>query len=141
MGCSSAQPPEPPAKPVVTNQQLETYWFAKNKINVWLRNDGKDGWVRISYETTSTDTSWDIKRRSGAEVWLRHNLTSEDDSEYVLQGETRTYTAGSWSCYTFMKAGQSKHIQLEMPGHSSWDTQSSAQAEGVAEVPKDAVIK
>ena len=70
-GCSgsSTKPdpkPAPPAKPVIVNKKLETYWFADSKLTVGLRNDGKDGWVVVFYKTTRTNTSWEVKRRSGA---------------------------------------------------------------------------
>jgi hypothetical protein len=127
----------PPAKPKIVDYTLTTNWFDDNEVAVTLRNDGQDGWVVVRYRTTTTDT--DIKRRPGVEVWARHNLTSEDDSEYYL--DQHTWTKGVWACCTFLKAGEQKLIQIKLPNHSSWDNQCYPSVTPVLVKPENIEVK
>lgn len=128
-------------EPQVFESKLETNLFSPNVVNAVVQNKGSDGWVLLSYYTTDTSTSFDIKRRSGAEVWFRRNLTSGDDSEYYFDVETNTRETGRWQCCSYMKADQVKRIRLEMPNHTGSDNQFGPFVVSLSSQPKNVTVK
>lgn len=113
---------ESPARPTIVESKMEIYFWASSKINVRVRNDGRDGWIAISYNTTRIDTDYDITRRGGIERSIREAVNG-DDSKYVLESKKTTVQTGNWECRVFLKAGETKLVQLELPGRSGADAQ------------------
>ena len=126
----------PHAKPVIVESKLETHVFADNQLNVRIRNDGRDGWVLVSYKTTHTSSDLFIRRRGRIERWW-----SEDDSKLDVVPKEQTTQGGPWECCTFLKAGETKAVQLELPQNNSSHTQLGPFVSAVLSPPLLAPVK
>jgi hypothetical protein len=67
---------QPPAKPVILEKKLATNVFSDNKLDVRIRNDGRDGWVLLSYGTTDTSTDIEVRRRGKIERTISDAIAS-----------------------------------------------------------------
>lgn len=135
-----AAPSKPTAIPEVIDSKLETHLFADNKINVHIRNNGRDGWVSISYSTGQTRTEVVRRRRGKLERTLLEWFDG-NDSKYERTMKRSYKNTGSWEWCTFVGGGETKFLQLELPHHSSGDEQSGPYVSAILSQPPSIPVR
>src|ERR1700722_11576184 len=129
-------PPEPPAKTVVRWWKVDQNMFSDNTAVVKVENIGKDGWIQISVKGIH---SWSETQQEPESVtWFKNMFTAEGSSGYTEQHFT---TANEWIVYTWITAGETKFVTIDLSGERNEDSVSESIVAGVMLPPKDAVLK